>query len=454
MPKPKRTTTEATLEHGPEVTPELPARRAYGALRLTFTPAWVESLKPGVAPVEWRDVRQRGLVLRVEVSGRKAWVCRYRFTGRDRRYPLGTWPETTLAAARTRAARMLTLVEAGTDPMLERERLRIGQSLGAALDAWLSDEKQGPAAKWKGGLTGGSARSFMPHANALKRDPLAKHPLAKLTPEDCARFVGEPEAPATRNRRLTMLRGLLKWARRHGLIATDPTAEIGKERETERARVLSDDELRALITGFGGTRYGRAVRLLALTGLRRDEVLGARWDWLDVEAAVMTIPREADKSGAQRGETRRVALSSHVVRLLAEQRAALFAEGTRAAFVFATSSGARAHGDALKPTLYKLRGRRQNGTMPRRETPATLTPDASGTLATLHDLRRTVAHALLNRLGAAPWVVDHVVLGHVRPKLMRTYMPVLPLDEARAALERWGDLLDTILSGTARAAAR
>jgi hypothetical protein len=56
---------------------------------------------------------------------------------------------------------------------------------------------------------------------------------------------------------------------------------------------------------------------------------------------------------------------------------------------------------------------------------------------TMHDIRRTVADALLNRIGAPGWIVDHVVLGHARPKLLRTYMPMLPLGEVREALERW-----------------
>jgi hypothetical protein len=42
--------------------------------------------------------------------------------------------------------------------------------------------------------------------------------------------------------------------------------------------------------------------------------------------------------------------------------------------------------------------------------------------------------------------VDHVVLGHARPKLLRTYMPTLPLNEAREALRRWGEELTLILS--------
>ena len=41
---------------------------------------------------------------------------------------------------------------------------------------------------------------------------------------------------------------------------------------------------------------------------------------------------------------------------------------------------------------------------------------------------------------------DHVVMGHVRPKVLRTYQPELPLDEARDALTKWAQLLDGILA--------
>jgi hypothetical protein len=67
---------------------------------------------------------------------------------------------------------------------------------------------------------------------------------------------------------------------------------------------------------------------------------------------------------------------------------------------------------------------------------------------TIHDIRRTVANALLDRLQVSPWIVDHVVLGHARPKLLRTYMPTLPLAEAREGLQRWAELLD-VISGSA-----
>src|SRR5262245_32848006 len=110
--------------------------------KLKMAPAWVEAAKPEASIVEYRDLEQRGLVLRIEVSGVKTWYARYWLNGRDRRYKLGPFPAVTLKAARTAARQKIGLASSGTDPQLERERLRVGQGVTAAVAAWLADKKQ------------------------------------------------------------------------------------------------------------------------------------------------------------------------------------------------------------------------------------------------------------------------------------------------------------------------
>jgi hypothetical protein len=126
--------------------------------------------------------------------------------------------------------------------------------------------------------------------------------------------------------------------------------------------------------------------------------------------------------------------------LLAEQRAELFKAGlAKSVWVFPNEAGN--HSDQpLKRTLYILKGCLPNGQKPAKARTAALPVDVW-----IHDIRRTVANALLNRLHVAPWIVDHVVLGHVRPKLALTYMPQLPVDDAREGLTRWADELARIL---------
>ena len=76
------------------------------------------------------------------------------------------------------------------------------------------------------------------------------------------------------------LSAMYSWAMGEGLcevnpvIATNNPAEGAKPRE----RVLSDDELRVVWRACADDDFGRAVRLLILTGCRRDEIGGLRWD--------------------------------------------------------------------------------------------------------------------------------------------------------------------------------
>jgi hypothetical protein len=116
------------------------------------------------------------------------------------------------------------------------------------------------------------------------------------------------------------------------------------------------------------------------------------------------------------------------VTLLAAQREANMAAGCGSSpEVFPSARG----GIALRPTLDALRD------------------GAFAADIRLHDVRRSVGSRLVEDVGCDAFVVEHVVLGHVRPKLMRTYMPSLKgkaLAAARAALSTWADMLDGILT--------
>lgn len=426
--------------------------------KLRMTPGWLAGLD-AATNAEWIDSAQRGLVLRVR-GGRMVWFVRYVFEGQARRYRVGEHPEIGLSDARRLAAVVRGRAASGDDPQQERRarrdevrRRKLGETVGGALATWLKDVRDGPVRRWKGGLEGGAARCTVPHLRRLDRLSGRKL-IAEVVPKDVERVVQHGAAPATRNRAVAALRQFFGWAVRMGLVEKDPTAGIRKEHESPRTRVLTDDEIRTLIAGFDETRYGRALRLLFLTGLRRDEVLGLKWSWIDMEKGVLTIPPEAEKMGRVRDELRRVALPPQAVALLADQRAVLFAEGVRSDYVFATSTGERPHPDSLKPVLYRMRGRRSSGLPASQDKRAKKRVAVLPDDVTIHDIRRTVADALLNRIGASPWMVDQVVLGHARPKLLRTYMPTLPLSEARDALQRWGQELDRICKDPSTARTR
>ena len=82
-----------------------------------------------------------------------------------------------------------------------------------------------------------------------------------------------------------------------GLVETSPVMGTKPEtREVSRDRVLSDEELRAVWKQAGDGDYGAIVRLLILTGQRRDEVGAMRWPEVDLDKALWTIPAERTKN--------------------------------------------------------------------------------------------------------------------------------------------------------------
>jgi integrase len=75
----------------------------------------------------------------------------------------------------------------------------------------------------------------------------------------------------------------------------------GAERIIEnglRQRVLSDDELATIWNALDdGGDYAPLLRLLMLTGARREEIAGLRWSEIDPEAALVRLPGERTKNG-------------------------------------------------------------------------------------------------------------------------------------------------------------
>jgi integrase len=415
---------------------------------VSMSPAWVESVQPLSKPVEYRDEDTSGLLLRVEPTGHKAWYVRYSFHGEGRRFKLGVFPETTLAKARKNAEKTRGAAHDGVDRQAERTaqiaNARLGETVAEAVRSWLESES---AEEWRPR----SRQTFLSHINLrilprlgkLRPDEVTQQHVQKML--DTLRDGGK----ATRNRCLTVTRMFFRWLIRNGRLLVDPTKNIEKLHEGGgRRRVLTDDEIRAFVKGFDGTRYGIYMRLLFLTAARRDELLAARWRDVDLDMRVWTIPPEFEKTGKERdpAEPRRIALCNEAVRLLKLQKEDLDGRGLgKSPWIFSTSTGNRPHRDAVKPVLNTLRGLRPNGTVSTdkraKKRVAVLPLDANP-----HDIRRTVSDRLVNTYKVGPWVIDVGILGHSKPKLLGVYAPGAPVDESREALEMWSLEFAGILS--------
>jgi integrase len=214
-----------------------------------------------------------------------------------------------------------------------------------------------------------------------------------------------------------------KWAIGDGLCDANPV--IGTNRpKTPRARdrVLTDAELAAIWNSAPASDYGNIVKLLMLTGQRRDEIGGLRWSEVDLDARVITLPPERLKNG------NRADAKPHTVPLSADSLAVLRAIPRRAKrdLVFGSGEAGFSGWSAAKRAIDAASGVKD---------------------WRLHDLRRT-ASTRLNESGIAPHIVE-VVLNHIsgfRGGVAGVYNRAEYLPEKRAALNTLASYIKTALA--------
>jgi integrase len=226
-------------------------------------------------------------------------------------------------------------------------------------------------------------------------------------------------APVMANRVLAAVRKFFNWCISRGLLDLSPCAGVGlPTRERARHRVLSDEELRAVLRAAReiGHPFGSIVQMLALTGQRRDEVARLSWDQLDLEKAVWVMPPEHAKNG-----------KPHIVHL--SEPALRLIEGTPRldSLVFSSDGTTLFQGfSKAKSRLDRLSG---------------------VTDWTLHDLRRSAVSGMA-RLGVAPHVADKI-LNHQSGTIsgvVAVYQRHEFMDERKTALDTWGQFVSSLVN--------
>ncbi len=369
-----------------------------------------------------------GLYLVCQPSGARGWAIRYRAAdGRPRKHTLGTYPAIDLKNARELAQRALVEVAKGSDPAAEKKAARAGAKAPTDRDLVerVADQFIERYAK-------ANTKSWPEAKRILDREVVAhwrgRH-LAAIGRADVHELldaVVDRGSPVMANRVLAALRRMCGWAVERGLIAASPCDKIkAPTGERSRDRVLSDDELRRLWTATDaiGWPFRDLVRLLLLTGQRRDEVGRMRWSELDLGAATWTLPKERAKNG----QAHAVPLSAPALAIL---RALPRIEGGKDSvdYVFTSTGRTPVSGFSnAKERLDKLMGE---------ETPAWV----------LHDLRRTTATGMA-RLGVALPTIERV-LNHISGSfggIVGTYQRHDYAEEKRHALGAWGSFVERLV---------
>ena len=243
-----------------------------------LTPRLGRESKPGDKDTILFDKTLPGFGLRVHPSGRKVYIVQARIDGRSRRIVVARHGEMKLAEARRRARDMLGRIRAGENPADDIRREKETPTPRQFADEYLRRSEP----QWKPS----GRKTVRIYLNARVLPAFGKMPLDRIGPEDVAAWfdAASRDRPGAANRAFEILRAMMFRAEEWGLRerGANPCLGIAKNPRNNVARFLDTGELARL----GRTLDAReaqwpeavaAIRLLALTGCRRGEVLNLRW---------------------------------------------------------------------------------------------------------------------------------------------------------------------------------
>lgn len=296
-----------------------------------LTKRTAEAASPKAARYVVWDSELPGFGLRIESSGRKTFIARYRAGGGRqgvlRQKSLGQFGVVTTDEARATARKILGPAAGGADPLGERvEARKAGVTVAEVCDWYLREAASGR-------LLGRRGRPIKPSTIDLDRSRIEVHvkPLigkkrvsvlslkdmedmqADIAVGKTAVIIGDGGRPrggiATGGRgagarTLAMMHAIFEHAMRHQVIRNNPARGTRKMATGRRKARLTWDQLGALGKAMKAVAAAKsesptvlvAIRLLLLTGLRRNEALGLRPTWV-LQAGGIDFPDT--KSGPQ-----------------------------------------------------------------------------------------------------------------------------------------------------------
>ncbi|MEJ6791063.1 tyrosine-type recombinase/integrase [Brevundimonas sp. BR2-1] len=430
--------------------------------KVVLTDKAITSAKPADGNrLELWDLRTAGLCLRITGRGVRTWIFRYRTPdGRQPRFTIGKMPAIGLKEAREQVAKLEREVALGGDPATARRAARNVQdapkTFDELADAYFAACESG---EWKP-----KGKRKRPHVIRGERDRvrlhvspgLGKRPFATIMRPDVKSLLRKMTAKgigAQTNLTQAIIRQIYNFAISDDLVLVNPATGFAPFADTRpRSRIWTDKELASLWAALDdpanlldeegkaihvSEQVRIAIKLLALLGQRRGEVIGMERSELDLRAKTWLIEGRRMKGS----RPHMVPLPNAAIPLI--ERAIMLSDAGRAepsAYVFATD---RIADKAIMPA-----------SVTHAITRLKVGLGIKG--PTVHDLRRTMSTNMTSeRCGVSPFIRSKV-LGHIDAgggALVSSihYDSNTYIGEKRRALETWADLLSRIVRDSEQA---
>ncbi len=409
----------------------------------------LKAIKPG-------DERKRindgeGLYLQLFVKGGShGWRFAYSLAGRRNILSLGTYPDTSLALARQKADDARRMVAEGQDPSAARQEAK------AEVQRKRRAERLADAGLPPEGSFEAVAREWLSQVHQVKVSPGHAERTRIRLEQDAfpwigRRPIGEIEAPELLQvLRRVEGRGAIETAHRikdacgqvfrygiaTGACARNPAADLRdalRPVQTKHHAAITEPAqvaklLRDMHDYQGSAVTRAALALSALLLLRPGELRHMEWAWVDLDAAMLTVPAEAmkrKKADKADGPPHHVPLAAQAVAVLQELQP-LTGSG-RYVFPALTSKQRCMSENTVRSALRRLGYGNDD--------------------MTAHGFRATARTMIAERLGVLPEVIEAQLAHAVGDALGRAYNRTQFADQRRTMMQAWADYLDKLRKG-------
>ncbi len=264
----------------------------------------------GQRQVKWDD-ELSGFGVRVYPNGKKAFVLSYRIAGRKRLMTIGGYGQYTVDEARKLARKHLVGVDAGIDPLEERQKDAQGETVKDLCGAYIERHAKLNKRTWQEDERR-IERFIVPAWGSRKAKAITGTDAAALHSK-----IGKT-APYEANRLLALLSKMFELAARWGFVPKgfpNPARGVARFKEHQRDRWVSAEELPKLAQAIDSEPnvYVRmALWLYLLTGVRKGELLSAKWTDIDWQRQELRLSR------TKAGRVHYVPLSAPAIAILRE----------------------------------------------------------------------------------------------------------------------------------------
>ena len=238
--------------------------------------------------VYYYDTKTQGLAICVTSTKKKTFFVYRKIDGRPERIKLEQFPGMSIEQARGRANEINAAIAREENPAQVRRAGKEELTLGELFESFIKLHAQKHKSSWKADI-----KQFDRHLSSWKKRKLSS--IRKIDIHKLHQDIGNSSGQYTANRLLALLSSIFNQANKLGLWdKPNPASGITKFKERSRSRFLQADELPRFFNALAEETNEHArdyILLSLLTGARKSNVLAMRWDEINLEMKLWTIPK-------------------------------------------------------------------------------------------------------------------------------------------------------------------